>query len=123
MKTPTIDEVRSYAASEGIAQDSASKFFYHYDSAGWIDAQGRSIINWKSKLQGWATTDQFRKGRQQNGSKPGGYATTEEANKKRLSDLYSNAPPGTRFYLHQIEQFVRYGIAEARDFNDEGYKQ
>ena len=50
---PTIDQAREYARAAGLRVD-AEAFVRANEAAGWKDAQGRPIRNWKLWLQGYA---------------------------------------------------------------------
>lgn len=122
MKQPTLEEVLTFATENNIQETSARKFFFHYDAIGWQDALKRPIINWRSKLSGWSTEDQLRQARQRQAGVPTQVprpATTQEAQRKRLKEMYDK---GGRFYVHQIEAMIQHGIATGADFDSQGYK-
>ena len=50
---PTIDQVMEYARAAGLKVD-AEAFVRANEAAGWKDAQGRPIRNWRLWLQGYA---------------------------------------------------------------------
>ncbi len=53
---PTLEDAAKYF--EMIrAPDRMRKFFEHYESNGWRDAQGRPIAHWQSKANQWVTKD------------------------------------------------------------------
>jgi uncharacterized protein YdaU (DUF1376 family) len=47
---PTIDEVKAYFTSKGYDNKIAQKAFDYYDTADWIDANGKKVRNWKQKM-------------------------------------------------------------------------
>ena len=49
---PDIEQVRLFAKENGISAD-AEKFFYHYQSVGWMMGRNR-ITDWKAALRKWA---------------------------------------------------------------------
>lgn len=58
---PTFDEIKEFAACNGVLFDSAKRFFdHHTDNNTWLNRFNRPI-NWKTKLITWATNDRERK--------------------------------------------------------------
>lgn len=53
LNNPTLEEVEEFAEASGIDLNLARKFFYHYDSLGWISKK-ISIKSWRSRLKLWA---------------------------------------------------------------------
>lgn len=49
---PTLDEVKDYCAQRNSSID-PEQFFHHYESTGWIKANGQLIGNWKSTVITW----------------------------------------------------------------------
>jgi len=47
---PTLDEVKSYAATLGITDETATDFWYLFDGQGWKTKNGSLIHNWRSML-------------------------------------------------------------------------
>jgi len=57
---PTESEVLTAAAMDGIASESAVKFFAHYEGNDlWINKHGR-IVKWRVLLKSWAETDRTK---------------------------------------------------------------
>lgn len=50
--TPTIEDVRKYAKDNDLIID-ADYFYKYYETAGWVDAKGKRIKNWKLKMLNW----------------------------------------------------------------------
>ena len=51
-KRPTIEEVRAYCLETKSTVD-PDHFFNNYESQGWIKANNRPILNWKSTIRTW----------------------------------------------------------------------
>lgn len=49
---PSLDEVKEYFKTNGYKDDVAIKAFNFYDTADWVDSQGRQVKNWKQKMIG-----------------------------------------------------------------------
>ena len=49
---PTLDEVKAFAAANGIDAETAEDFWFSCDGTGW-KYKGNAIINWRSMLQSW----------------------------------------------------------------------
>ena len=47
---PTLDEVKRYAATLGITDETATDFWYLFDGQGWKTKNGSLIHNWRSML-------------------------------------------------------------------------
>jgi len=47
-----IDIIKDYFITNGYSIESAEKFFNFYDSADWMDSNGKVVKNWKQKAQG-----------------------------------------------------------------------
>ncbi len=47
---PTLDDVLAAAAVDGVAPDTATKFFELYASQGWVTASGTPLRNWRLRL-------------------------------------------------------------------------
>lgn len=54
--TPTLDEIKGYANSNGIAETTATKFFDTYSSTGWM-VNGQPIVDWQARLRLWQKED------------------------------------------------------------------
>lgn len=54
---PTLSEIISYGSSMGANQDYCERFYNHYESIGWINANGLKIKNWKLVLSNWYKKD------------------------------------------------------------------
>lgn len=55
---PKLQEVEEYVLSKGFNQAYAKRIFEYYDSAGWQDAKGQKVKNWKQKILGvWLSDD------------------------------------------------------------------
>lgn len=52
LNNPTLEQVEDYAKQCNIEVEFARKFFYYYDSLGWV-AKKISIKSWRSRLQLW----------------------------------------------------------------------
>lgn len=50
---PTLEEVRAYFGASCLRGDPEA-FFLRYDEVGWVDAQGRAIVNWQSTALRWS---------------------------------------------------------------------
>jgi len=51
-KAPTEQEVIEFFTANGYRSDIASNAFNYYNSAGWRDSRGKSVLNWKQKMRG-----------------------------------------------------------------------
>ena len=80
---PTVEQVQSvFDTLKAPAR--MRKFFEHYESSGWIDGAGRSIVlHWQSKASKWVSDDIAK---EQNAA-----AKADEAEKKKLAK--ANPPP------------------------------
>ncbi len=47
---PTKDEVVQYFIDNGYKSEAGEKAFKYYDTAGWKDAKGNQVKNWKQKM-------------------------------------------------------------------------
>lgn len=54
--TPTLEEIKAYANSNGIAETTATKFFDTYSSTGWM-VNGQPIVDWQARLRLWQKED------------------------------------------------------------------
>lgn len=45
------NEVVNYFSINGYSIEAAKKFFKYYDTAKWVDSNGKKILNWKQKAQ------------------------------------------------------------------------
>ena len=50
-KIITINDVYAYFELSGYRKEVAEKFYNYYDVAGWRDAKGNKVKNWKQKAQ------------------------------------------------------------------------
>lgn len=55
---PTLEQVKEKAKFIGVPEADAEQFFHHFESSGWIDKNGQSIVKWESKLSTWKVTNQ-----------------------------------------------------------------
>lgn len=53
-RAPTLEEVRAYAAQEGLAVD-PDRFYNWYAPMGF--RQGKQLMDWKARLKSWAATE------------------------------------------------------------------
>lgn len=51
---PTAEDVSLYFSSIGLTDAEAAKFYSQYASRGWIDKDGRKVVNWKAIADYWA---------------------------------------------------------------------
>ena len=50
---PSLERVVTHATMNGIPEDEAKEFYYHYDAQDWEISKGKPIKRWKSKLKQW----------------------------------------------------------------------
>lgn len=62
---PTIYMVREYVKENGLLID-PDYFHKYYETAGWVDAKGKPIKNWKLKALNWSKKEEERNGRSAN---------------------------------------------------------
>lgn len=55
--SPTLTDVISYGSSLGASDDYCEKFYNHYESIGWVNANGIKIKNWKLIFNNWFKKD------------------------------------------------------------------
>lgn len=48
--TPTLDEVKIFFKEKGFKEEIAVRAWSGYDTAGWIDTEGKPVLNWKQKM-------------------------------------------------------------------------
>ena len=78
---PALSEVETYFHENGFDKTVAERFFKYYDVAGWKDAKGSQVQNWKQKAQAvWFKDDNRTK---LNGSIP-------KSNKWAIYDTQEN---------------------------------
>ena len=56
---PTLDEVRSFFAKNGITATNPDRFWSYYDALGWCTTQGNPIGNWQQKARQWEAEDRL----------------------------------------------------------------
>lgn len=49
---PTIDEVIKYFLENGFKTESAKLAWNYYNESGWVDSNGKKVLNWKQKMRG-----------------------------------------------------------------------
>ena len=59
MAVPTLDEVKAFAAANGIDADTAEDFWLNCDATGWKH-KGSKILNWRSMMQSWNRARKWR---------------------------------------------------------------
>jgi len=47
---PTIEVVIEFFVTKGYRKDAAIKAWHYYNTANWVDSQGRQVLNWKQKM-------------------------------------------------------------------------
>lgn len=55
-------EVIEFFKTKNLSSRKALKFFYHYESIGWINGNKLEITNWKSLAEGWIVISKERRG-------------------------------------------------------------
>jgi len=55
---PSLPDVKDYFKENGYPENLAVRAFNHYDIAGWIDAKGNPVKNWKQKMHSVWFTDE-----------------------------------------------------------------
>ena len=50
---PSLAEVKAWAATAGVGDAEAERFWNHFESSGWIDRNGHPILNARSKFALW----------------------------------------------------------------------
>ena len=55
--TPTLSDIITYGNSLGASNDYCERFYNHYESIGWVNANGIKIKNWKLTLNNWYKKD------------------------------------------------------------------
>lgn len=66
---PTLDEVKGYAAKNGM-QMNLEKFYAYYQKSGWIDKNGNPVTDWKAALDYWRLNER-KAGSQTQPMRPG----------------------------------------------------
>lgn len=56
---PTLDEVRSFFAGNGITATNPDRFWSYYEALGWRTAQGNPIVDWQQKAKQWEAEDKL----------------------------------------------------------------
>ena len=77
----TLEDVLNHVPTVGFSDDEAEAFFYHYETQGWIRANGLPIINLASAMQYW----------KKNKHK---FATAEEKQTEKKDKAYSDIVDG-----------------------------
>lgn len=54
---PALETVISLFEQNGASRKSAEKFFNHFTSVGWVDAQNRPIMSWSARAAQWIAED------------------------------------------------------------------
>lgn len=49
---PVIDEVIKYFLENGFKADAGRNAWNYYNESGWVDSNGKKVINWKQKMRG-----------------------------------------------------------------------
>jgi len=49
---PDIDEVIKYFLENGFKAESAKLAWNYYNESGWVDSNGKKVLNWKQKMRG-----------------------------------------------------------------------
>ena len=55
--TPSLSDIIAYGNSLGANSDYCERFYNHYESIGWVNANGIKIKNWKLTLNNWYKKD------------------------------------------------------------------
>ena len=55
--SPTLTDIISYGTSLGASSEYCERFYNHYESTGWINANGIKIKNWKLTFSNWYKKD------------------------------------------------------------------
>lgn len=55
--SPTLTDIISFGTSLGASSEYCERFYNHYESTGWINANGIKIKNWKLTLSNWYKKD------------------------------------------------------------------
>lgn len=55
--TPTLSDIIAYGNSLGANSNYCERFYNHYESIGWVNANGIKIKNWKLTLNNWYKKD------------------------------------------------------------------
>lgn len=55
--SPTLTDVISYGSSLGASNEYCERFYNHYESIGWVNANGIKIKNWKLTFNNWYKKD------------------------------------------------------------------
>lgn len=55
-----LEEVKAWAAMDGVSLETAERFYNHYEGSGWIDKNGNPVINARAKLKTWAEGDRAK---------------------------------------------------------------
>lgn len=55
--SPTLSEVMAEANVIGANEETAKRFYSHYEAKGWQDNNGQPLRNWSAMLQAWAKHD------------------------------------------------------------------
>ena len=85
---PTLQEVRDYILENDYPVD-PEKFFYHYESNGWVQGKNKPVKNWKACVQTWiknANTYSQDKNNGGSGTKNSN-STRAERHRSRLNEI------------------------------------
>lgn len=55
--SPTLTDIISYGSTLGASNEYCERFYNHYESTGWVNANGIKIKNWKLTLSNWYKKD------------------------------------------------------------------
>ncbi|MCR5697728.1 MAG: DUF6291 domain-containing protein [Marinilabiliaceae bacterium] len=54
---PTVEQLEAYAAEQGYTTFDAKKFYYYYESVGWVVSKGKPMKDWKAAVKNWVSND------------------------------------------------------------------
>lgn len=55
--SPTLTDIISYGTTLGASSEYCERFYNHYESIGWVNANGIKIKNWKLTFNNWFKKD------------------------------------------------------------------
>ena len=55
--SPTLTDIISYGSNLGASSEYCERFYNHYESIGWVNANGIKIKNWKLTFSNWYKKD------------------------------------------------------------------
>lgn len=80
---PSEDDVISYFDEKGYSDYAAKRAFEYYNTAGWVDSQGKKVKNWKQKMISiWFKPENLKQNGQQINSS--GNISTNDKQQQRL---------------------------------------